>query len=189
VPRERWDEWLVLGSGWLYKQDLKIEQLRKQQHAVAQYLDTINEVLFYGTKCGVRGWASEKERVEKREREARGKACKSSVPFPEMDSIASESAMEAVGSGDSARQVESADMLNTLQDLSITEEPEALQTLAEDHDDYADRPSVHDDDLPRWHSAVRSRTVNSCAPTCSLSRSFPPPFCPTYPHHQIGPTC
>jgi len=25
VPRERWDERLVLGSGWLYKQDLKIE--------------------------------------------------------------------------------------------------------------------------------------------------------------------
>jgi len=24
VPRERWDERLVLGSGWLYKQDLKI---------------------------------------------------------------------------------------------------------------------------------------------------------------------
>jgi len=35
VPWERWDEWLVLGSGWLYKQDLKIEQLGKQQDAVA----------------------------------------------------------------------------------------------------------------------------------------------------------
>ena len=155
VPRERWDERLVLGSGWLYKQDLKIEQLGKQQDAVAQYLDTVDEVLFYGTKGGARGWASEMERVdsrEKQEREARGKVRKSSVPFPEMDSTTSESTTEAVGGGDSARRVASADMLDTLQDLSITEEPEALQMLAEEHnhDDYADRPSVDDNDLPRW---------------------------------------
>jgi hypothetical protein len=26
MPRERWDEWLVLGSGWLYKQDIRIEE-------------------------------------------------------------------------------------------------------------------------------------------------------------------
>ena len=153
MPRERWDERLVLGSGWLYKQDLKIEQLGKQQDAVAQYLDTVDEVLFCGTKGGVRGWTSEKERVEKLEREGRGKARKSSVPFPEMDSIASELATEPVGSGDSARRVESADMLNTLQDLSITEEPEALQTPAEgehDHVDDADGPTMDDNDLPRW---------------------------------------
>jgi len=153
VPRERWDERLVLGSGWLYKQDLKIEQLGKQQDTVAQYLDTVDKVLFCGPKGSVRGWASGKERVEKREREARGKARKLSVPFPEMDSIASEPATEAVGSGDSARRVASADMLDTLQDLSITEEPEALQTLSEgEHDyvDYADGPTVDDNDLPLW---------------------------------------
>ena len=91
--------------------------------------------------------------MEKLEREAQGKARKSSVPFPEMDSIASEPATEAVGSGDSARRVASADMLDTLQDLSITEEPEALQTLSEgEHDyvDYADGPTVDDNDLPLW---------------------------------------
>lgn len=149
VPRERWDERLVLGSGWLYKQDLKIAQLGKQQGAVAQYLDTVDEVLFGGgTKGGVRGWAFEKERVdhrEKLEREARGKGRKSSVPFPEIDSVASELATEAVESGN-------ADMQDTLQDLSITEEPEALETLAEelDHVDYSDGSSVDDNDLPRW---------------------------------------
>ena len=123
VPRERWDERLVVGSGWLYKQDLKIERLGKQQDAVAQYLDTVDEVLFCGPEGSVRGWASGKERVEKLEREARGKARKLSVPFPKMGSIASEPTTEAVGSGDSARRVASADMLDTLQDLSITEEP------------------------------------------------------------------
>jgi len=70
VPRERWDERLMLGSGWLYKQDLKIEQLGKQQHAIVQYLNTIDEVLFCRTKSGIRGWASEKEHMEKLEREA-----------------------------------------------------------------------------------------------------------------------
>jgi len=30
LPRERWDERLVLRRGWLYKQDLKIEDLKKQ---------------------------------------------------------------------------------------------------------------------------------------------------------------
>ena len=71
-------------------------------------------------------------------------------PIPEMDSIASESTTEAVGSGDSARRVASADMLDTLQDLSITEEPEALQALAEEDYDHDDRPSMDDNDLPRW---------------------------------------
>jgi hypothetical protein len=148
-PRERWDERLVLGSGWLYKQDLKIAQLEKQRGAVAQYLDTVDEVLFGGrTKGGVRGWACEKERVdrqEKMEREARGKGRKSSVPFPEIDSVASESATEAVEDGN-------ADMPDTLKDLSITEDSEALESLAEepDHIDYSDGPSVDDNDLPRW---------------------------------------
>jgi hypothetical protein len=30
LPRERWDELLLLGSGWLYKQDVKMEDLKKQ---------------------------------------------------------------------------------------------------------------------------------------------------------------
>ena len=142
-------------SGWLYKGDLKIEQLGKQQGAVAQYLDTVDEVLFGGAKGDVRGWAFEKERVDRREnmeREARGKGRKSSVPFPGVDSIASESATEVVASGGSARRVASADMLDTLQETSITEEPETLETLAEEHDhfDYADGPSVDDNDLSRW---------------------------------------
>jgi hypothetical protein len=30
LPYKRWDKRLVLGSRWLYKQDLKIENLKKQ---------------------------------------------------------------------------------------------------------------------------------------------------------------
>jgi hypothetical protein len=144
LPRERWDERLVLGSGWLYKQDLKVEDLQKQQQAVAQYLDTVDEVLFGGSKGGVRGWMCEQKRVARREkldREARGKGRRSSAPLP---------GPETAGSGRSARRVVSANMLEAMQDLVVTEEPEALQTLAEEDDDDEDASSVDDDNLPRW---------------------------------------
>jgi hypothetical protein len=83
LPRERWDERLVLGSGWLYMQDLKIEDLAKQRGVIARYLDTVDEVLFGGSKRGVRGWVYEQERAarkEKPERETRGKGRRSSAP-------------------------------------------------------------------------------------------------------------
>jgi len=156
---------------WLYKQDLKIEQLGKQQDAITQCLDTVNKVLFYGTKGGVRGWASKMERADSQEKlewEAQGKVCKSSVPFPKMDSTTSESTTEAVGGSDSTRWVASVDMSDTLQDLSITEEPKALQMLAEEHnhDNYADRPSVDDNDLPQWaQCSVFSDGELSCTHT------------------------
>ena len=48
APCEGQDERLVLGSGWLYRQDFNIEQLEQQQDsdAIAQYLSTADEVLF-----------------------------------------------------------------------------------------------------------------------------------------------
>ncbi|KAH9975003.1 hypothetical protein BGW80DRAFT_1299516 [Lactifluus volemus] len=95
LPRERWDERLVLGSGWLYRSDLKFEDLEKQQRAAAQYLDAVDEVLFGGSKGRVRGWLCEQERIARRERldrEARGKGRRSSAPLPEPDSGASEAA-------------------------------------------------------------------------------------------------
>ncbi len=137
VPRERWDERLVLGSGWLYKQDIKIEELGKQQGAIAQYLDTVDEVLFGGRKGGVRGWASEQERVARRE-----KGRRSSALLP--DSDRSVSPPEAHGS---------AGVVESMQGLSITEEPDVLETLAEEeHDDVDgdDTSSLDDEYLARW---------------------------------------
>ena len=52
---ERLDERLVLGSGWLYRQGIKIEKLGKQQDAVARYLDTVHEVLFGGVNVAALG--------------------------------------------------------------------------------------------------------------------------------------
>jgi hypothetical protein len=147
VPRERWDERLVLGSGWLYRQDIKFEELGKQQGAVARYLDTVDEVLFGGSKGGgVRGWASERERTDRREkseREPRSKGRRSSAPLSYPDSTASPTVL--------VREA-SADALDAMQDLTITEEPKALQALAEEPEyvDGDDASSVDDDHLPRW---------------------------------------
>lgn len=152
VPRERWDERLVLGSGWLYKQDLKIGDLRKQRSVLARYLDTVDEVLFGGSKSGVRGWVYEQERAarkEKPERESRGKGRRSSAPLPNLDPTAPNTGTTA--RGHSARRVVSANMLDSVRDLVVTEEPEELQTLVEeDGNDDDETSSVGDDDLPRW---------------------------------------
>jgi hypothetical protein len=151
LPRDRWDERLVLGSGWLYKQDLKIEDLGKQQGVVAQYLDTVDEVLFGGRKGGVRGWASEQERVARRE-----KGRRSVVPLP--DSEFNASLTEALGS---------AGALDSMQDLAIMEEPDALDTLAEEESgdvDGDDTSSLDDDYLPRW-------AQRSAFPDSELSRA------------------
>jgi hypothetical protein len=68
MPWERWDEWLILGSGWLYKQDVKIEELGKQQSAIAKYLDTVDEILFGRRQGDLRGRASEQECLARREK-------------------------------------------------------------------------------------------------------------------------
>jgi hypothetical protein len=153
VPRERWDERLVLGSGWLYMQDIKIEDLEKQRGVIARYLDTVDEVLFGGSKREIRGWVYEQERAarkEKPERETRGKGRRSSAPPLNLNSAAPNA--ETAASRHSARRVVSENMLDTMRSLSLTEEPEELQTLVEeDGDDEDDETSsVDDDDLPRW---------------------------------------
>ena len=129
VPRERWDERLVLGSGLLYKHDIKIEELGKQQSAIAKYLDTVDEVLFGARKGNnVRGWVSEQERVARRE-----KGRRSSRP-----------PTEAVGS---------AIMVGSMPGLSVTDEPAVLETLAEEEHGDVDgdgTTSLDDEDLPRW---------------------------------------
>lgn len=148
VPRERWDERLVLGSGWLYKPDIKIEELGKQQSAIAQYLDTVDDVLFGGRKGDLRGWASERERVARRE-----KGRRSSAPLPDSDLSACPT--ETLGS---------AGMMESMHRLSVTDEPDVLETLAEEHDDVDGdgTSSLDDEDLPRW--AQRSSFLDGGLP-------------------------
>ena len=88
------------------------------------------------------------------------------------------------------QRVAPVDMLDTLQDISVTEEPEALQTLAGEHDhvDDADRSSADDDDL-RWAQSRAQSSDGKLSHTHALLVALlPTSHLSTYPHHQIGPT-
>ncbi|KAH9895872.1 hypothetical protein C8Q73DRAFT_689839 [Cubamyces lactineus] len=136
--RERWDERLVLGGGWLYRQDLRMEDLERERSIVRQYVDAVDEVLFGGPKDGKRGWEREKERVarkERAEREARAKGRRVSA------GDASSSSSE--GSARQNRRVVSTGMLEAFRGMSVTEEPEEMESVEEED-------VIDDDELPPW---------------------------------------
>ena len=66
--RKPWDERLVVGNGWLYRQDVKLEDLERERKVLLSYVDVVDEVLFGGSKKGVaeRGWEREKRKLEGR---------------------------------------------------------------------------------------------------------------------------
>ena len=137
--RERWDERLVLGGGWLYRQDMRLADLTREREVVSRYLDTVDEVLFGGVQGGKRGWMRERERAERKLKEGRRA-----------------SSMDSLGSGDAAsrrasRRVVSTGLLDTMRDMVVTEEPEEMEPLTEED-------AIEDDDLPDW--AKRSTFVD-----------------------------
>ncbi|EPQ53266.1 hypothetical protein GLOTRDRAFT_63954 [Gloeophyllum trabeum ATCC 11539] len=136
--RERWDERLVLGGGWLYKQDIRMENLRKEKEAMQRYLDLVDDVLFGGRKNGRRGW--ERERASK----SKGRRVSAGDVEGYMDSW----------SRRSSRRVVSAGMIDQMRDLTLSEEPEQMESLAEEEEG----ESVDEDELPEW--AKRSAFEN-----------------------------
>ncbi|RPD58164.1 hypothetical protein L227DRAFT_577204 [Lentinus tigrinus ALCF2SS1-6] len=136
--RERWDERLVLGGGWLYKQDVKMEDLAREREVVGKYLEAVDDVLFGGPKEGKRGWEREKERVERKERmdrETRSKGRR----------VSAGDAMGSSGesSGRAGRRVVSTGMLDAMRSMVVTEEPEEMESIDEEE-------AIDDDDLPPW---------------------------------------
>ncbi|KAH9929209.1 uncharacterized protein B0H18DRAFT_1117557 [Fomitopsis serialis] len=129
--RDRWDERLVLGGGWLYRQDMRLADMARERAVVGRYLDAVDEVLFGGVQGGKRGWTRERERAERRQREGRRA---SSVEGLMNSSAASKRA---------SRRVVSTGMLDAMRDMVVTEEPEEMETLTEED-------AVEDDDLPEW---------------------------------------
>ncbi|KAI0354353.1 hypothetical protein OH77DRAFT_1425914 [Trametes cingulata] len=143
--RERWDERLVLGGGWLYRQDLRMEDLSRERDVVSGYLNAVDEVLFGGPKEGKRGWEREKERVarkEKAEREARAKGRRVSA--------GDASSSSGDNSARSNRRVVSTSLLDSFRGMSVTEEPEEMESVEEED-------AIDDDELPPW--AKRSAYV------------------------------
>lgn len=136
--RSHWDERLVLGGGWLYKQDVKLQYLAEEQDVVKHYLDVVDDVLFGGSKDGKRGWERERDKVAKKDKaDLKGRR----VSAGDGDSLATFQFPMPRGK---MRRVVSTGILD-MKDMSLTEEPEAMETLSESGEE-----SVDDDELPEW---------------------------------------
>lgn len=145
---EVWDERLVLGGGWLYRQDIKLKDLKGPRDVVGQYLDACDEVLFGDHsqnentntegRTQARAWISERARLEKEKARAgsrRTSLCRERSPAGDRE----------------ARRVVSADMLGAMRSMVITEEemveePEEEIERSED----ASVSSIDSEDLPLW---------------------------------------
>ncbi|KAF8183630.1 hypothetical protein BJ912DRAFT_1032498 [Pholiota molesta] len=183
--RERWDERLVLGSGWLYRQDVRLGQLRKERAVVGKYLDLVDEVLFDGKKedgkspgeAGVRerGW----ERVRrKREGRASSRAAKNrrvSAGMVAKDAeggAATASSAHGILQDENGRRRVSTGMIHIMRGMTLSDEPEDMMGEIREEDEeegaYRGRPwdkevveeeeIIDDEDLPVW--AKRSAFVD-----------------------------
>lgn len=133
--RDHWDDRLVLGGGWLYKQDMTLADVAKEEEVVRRYVDVVDDVLFGEVKEGKRGWEREHERVAKKEREGRAKNRR--VSAGDADPVRSPS------SPPSSRRVVSSGLLDSMQKLTMMEENEGMAALSEEE-------SVDEEDLPEW---------------------------------------
>ncbi|KAG0696349.1 hypothetical protein DFH29DRAFT_991711 [Suillus ampliporus] len=126
--RDHWDDRLVLGGGWLYKQDMTLADLVKEK-------EVVDDVLFGEVKEGKRGWEREHERAAKKERDGRGKNRR--VSAGDVDPFRSTS------SPPSSRRVVSSGLLDSMQSLRMMDENEEMGALSEEE-------SVDEEDLPEW---------------------------------------
>jgi hypothetical protein len=151
--RERWDERLVLGGGWLYKQSLSVDMLSKERDAVRRYLDAADQTLFGGRdQDGRRGWEKEKGRlaVEKERGAKSNKGRRASAGDGEGQGLSPQTSGRA-------RRVVSTGMIDAMRDLMVSEEPEdLLHSVMEEDEEGED--GVDDDELPDW--AKRSKFVD-----------------------------
>jgi len=145
--REAWVERLVLGSGWLYKQDIQLSSLTKERQEVKAYLDVVDEVLFNGPKDGQRGWKGERDRSLKNRRVSTGDADRRGAAFPDVRT--------------SKRRVVSTGILNN----SLAEELEEMDAIEEES-------AVDDDDLPEWakRSTFHNDPLGRFLPTYIFNR-------------------
>jgi hypothetical protein len=112
--RETWDEKLVLGGGWLYRQNVTLLDLEKEREVVAHYLETVDKQIFGGeTPLHQRGWAFALQRLRARQRR--------SASFEKLSPNPGEiQAGHVRGS-----RVLSDGLLNAMQAMVVTEESES----------------------------------------------------------------
>jgi len=140
--RERWDERLVLGSGWLYQQDIKLSHLGKERNVVGSYLDIVDEVLFEGKQGpeGERGWDRVRRKIE-------GKASSRAKNRRVSTGDTERRTPGLLEPGDRGRRRVSTGMLSLMQNMSLTEEPDDMDDIREELEE---EEMIDDEDLPEW---------------------------------------
>jgi hypothetical protein len=156
TKRELWDERLVLGSGWLYRQDVRMEDMAREREVVKGHLDLVDKVIFGAARDGEerdeerevrrleRGWERERRRVMR----PRSRGRRVSTGDGERRSM-------GTALVDSQRRV-SVGAVEVLRGMSLTEEPEEMEDCIPEGEEDEDE-GVHDEDLPDW--AKRSKFV------------------------------
>ncbi|KAG2018675.1 hypothetical protein CC2G_008084 [Coprinopsis cinerea AmutBmut pab1-1] len=69
TKRERWDQRLELGNGWLYRRDLKPEDVEKERGIIEEYIGLVDDALFgeeTGGVDGERNFEKARRRIESR---------------------------------------------------------------------------------------------------------------------------
>ncbi|KAF5376510.1 hypothetical protein D9615_008689 [Tricholomella constricta] len=154
--REHWDERLVIGSGWLYRQDVKLSELEKERKVVSAYLDVVDEVLFEWKRdeqIKERGW--ERERRKAMEKGDRGVSRAKARRVSAIDGAGPRGMGMLLTTGESGRRRVSTGMLDSMSSMTLSEEPESIEDINEDDEAEA---SVDDEELPLW--AQRSSFVD-----------------------------
>ncbi|KAJ7688960.1 hypothetical protein B0H17DRAFT_937764 [Mycena rosella] len=158
AKKEGWDERLVLGSGWLYQQNVRLEDLVKERAAVSTYLDVVDEVLFEGKKADgeagrekERGW--ERERRKAIEKEGRGSVRSKSRANKRGNSDHDGDSkgpivLTPAATGDKAKRRVSVGMFEMMSSLRLTEEPASMGEIDEEGENSED--SIDDEELPEW---------------------------------------
>ncbi|KAJ3764199.1 hypothetical protein EV360DRAFT_31871 [Lentinula raphanica] len=173
--KERWDERLVLGSGWLYAQDVTLEQVGAERRMVGGYLDLVDGVLFEGTKPQrtkenenangeggwERGWEKERRRRRERERERersrsrnRNSAKRRVSAGDVLESRTSSMPRSGVGLGlglgtgetGSGRRVSTGMLPDLMNQLSLSEEPQQMEGISEEAEHDEQRPQLDEGD-------------------------------------------
>lgn len=162
--RDRWDE-LVLGSGWLYKQDVTLAQLSNERKLVEAYLDVVDEVLFEGkrgARSEQRGWEREKRKIRDRERSRSSAKRRVSAGDAEGKSFGIGLGLSSSsGSGSGSRRVSTGMLPDMMGRMNISEEPQQMEGISEEaeNQDAEDIPEeseeqeeseLEDGALPEW---------------------------------------
>ncbi|KAG9013990.1 hypothetical protein FRB90_005645 [Tulasnella sp. 427] len=174
--KDAWDERLVLGGGWLYKQ-VSPNDVVEQRAMVEKYLDIVDEVLFEGP-AGPASTLFEAQPSQTTQYRRGWQRVKASLPTPSRlrrmrSSLGPQSPPESEAAGPSAfpgrpsqlRRVSSNGILpNILNDALVTE-PEDLEGQGNDMlddvaegDEEEEEGEFEDHELPEW--ARRDRFVD-----------------------------